>query len=160
MGQCKKDVTPLLTHRSYVFFALTHRYMDNSQPEMHCIYEILICIEHFAHQPSEHEHGMVPSAVLWIRIKASILIDLVYKRMMATRVIQFLVVSLMCLVDILLAYSIVLHPFYSMSTGLSITGKIKVKVVYRRCETYQLSVIFRWKMRRTEKKPLYIRRNP
>ena len=25
MGQCKKDVTPLLMHWSYVFFALTHR---------------------------------------------------------------------------------------------------------------------------------------
>ena len=25
MGQCKKDVTPLLTHWSYVFLALTHR---------------------------------------------------------------------------------------------------------------------------------------
>ena len=27
MGQCKKDVTPLLTHWSYVFLALTHRYV-------------------------------------------------------------------------------------------------------------------------------------
>ena len=26
MGSCKKDVTPLLTHWSYVFLALTHRY--------------------------------------------------------------------------------------------------------------------------------------
>ena len=26
MGWCKKDVTPLLTHWSYVFLALTHRY--------------------------------------------------------------------------------------------------------------------------------------
>ena len=26
MGQCKKDVTPLLTHWSYIFLALTHRY--------------------------------------------------------------------------------------------------------------------------------------
>ena len=26
MGLCKKDVTPLLTHWSYVFLALTHRY--------------------------------------------------------------------------------------------------------------------------------------
>ena len=26
MGQCKKNVTPLLTHWSYVFLALTHRY--------------------------------------------------------------------------------------------------------------------------------------
>ena len=26
MGYCKKDVTPLLTHWSYVFLALTHRY--------------------------------------------------------------------------------------------------------------------------------------
>ena len=26
MGQCKKDVTPLLTHWSYVFLALTHRF--------------------------------------------------------------------------------------------------------------------------------------
>ena len=25
MGQCKKDVTPLLTHWSYVFLALTHQ---------------------------------------------------------------------------------------------------------------------------------------
>ena len=25
MDQCKKDVTPLLTHWSYVFLALTHR---------------------------------------------------------------------------------------------------------------------------------------
>ena len=27
MGQCKKDVTPLLTHWNCVFFALTHRYV-------------------------------------------------------------------------------------------------------------------------------------
>ena len=27
MGLCKKDVTPLLTHRSYVFLALPHRYI-------------------------------------------------------------------------------------------------------------------------------------
>ena len=27
MGWCKKDVTPLLTHWSYVFLALTHRYV-------------------------------------------------------------------------------------------------------------------------------------
>ena len=26
MGQCKKDVTPLLAHWSYIFLALTHRY--------------------------------------------------------------------------------------------------------------------------------------
>ena len=26
MGQCKKDVIPLLTHWSFVFFALTHRF--------------------------------------------------------------------------------------------------------------------------------------
>ena len=26
MGKCKKDVTPLLTHWSYIFLALTHRY--------------------------------------------------------------------------------------------------------------------------------------
>ena len=26
MGLCKKDITPLLTHWSYVFLALTHRY--------------------------------------------------------------------------------------------------------------------------------------
>ena len=26
MGKCKKDITPLLTHRSYVFLALTQRY--------------------------------------------------------------------------------------------------------------------------------------
>ena len=26
MGQCKKDITPLLMHWSYVFLALTHRY--------------------------------------------------------------------------------------------------------------------------------------
>ena len=25
MGECKKDVTPLLTHWSYVFLALNHR---------------------------------------------------------------------------------------------------------------------------------------
>ena len=29
MGQCKKDITPLLTHWSYIFLALTHRYMRN-----------------------------------------------------------------------------------------------------------------------------------
>ena len=28
MGWCKKDVTPLLTHWSYVFLALTHQYED------------------------------------------------------------------------------------------------------------------------------------
>ena len=27
MGQCKKDITPLLTHWSYVFLALTHQYV-------------------------------------------------------------------------------------------------------------------------------------
>ena len=26
MGQYKKDATPLLIHRSYIFFALTHQY--------------------------------------------------------------------------------------------------------------------------------------
>ena len=31
MGECKKEVTPLLTHWSYVFLALTHRY-DNWLP--------------------------------------------------------------------------------------------------------------------------------
>ena len=30
MGECKKDITPLLTHWSYVFLASTHRY-DLSQ---------------------------------------------------------------------------------------------------------------------------------
>ena len=29
MGWCKKDVTPLLTHWSYVILALTHRYSDH-----------------------------------------------------------------------------------------------------------------------------------
>ena len=29
MDQCKKDVTPLLTHWSYVFLTLTHRYVVN-----------------------------------------------------------------------------------------------------------------------------------
>ena len=28
MGHCKKDVTPLLTHWSYVFLAITHRYVS------------------------------------------------------------------------------------------------------------------------------------
>ena len=28
MSYCKKDVTPLLTHRSYVFLALTHWYVN------------------------------------------------------------------------------------------------------------------------------------
>ena len=28
MGLCKKDITPLLTHWSYVFLELTHRYLD------------------------------------------------------------------------------------------------------------------------------------
>ena len=28
MAQCKKDVTPVLTHWSYVFLAPTHRYFD------------------------------------------------------------------------------------------------------------------------------------
>ena len=28
MGWCKKDVTPLLTHWSYIFLALTHRYYN------------------------------------------------------------------------------------------------------------------------------------
>ena len=26
MGWCKKDITPLLTHGSYIFLALTHQY--------------------------------------------------------------------------------------------------------------------------------------
>ena len=30
MGQCKKDVTPLLTHWSYIFLALTHWFADNN----------------------------------------------------------------------------------------------------------------------------------
>ena len=34
MGWCKKDVTPLLTHWSYVFLALTHRYVFSSICEM------------------------------------------------------------------------------------------------------------------------------
>ena len=28
MGWCNKDITPLLTHWSYVFLALTYRYVD------------------------------------------------------------------------------------------------------------------------------------
>ena len=32
MGQCKKDVTPLLVHWSYIFLALTHRYLIQSNP--------------------------------------------------------------------------------------------------------------------------------
>ena len=32
MGWCKKDVTPLLTHWSYIFLALTHRYVVQIQP--------------------------------------------------------------------------------------------------------------------------------
>ena len=31
MGQCKKDVTPLLTQWSYVFLALTHRYKAQAE---------------------------------------------------------------------------------------------------------------------------------
>ena len=30
-SQCKKDITPLLMHRSYVFLALTHWIVDNKQ---------------------------------------------------------------------------------------------------------------------------------
>ena len=30
MGYCKKDITPLLTHWSYVFLALTHRIILSS----------------------------------------------------------------------------------------------------------------------------------
>ena len=30
MGQCKKDVTPLLTRWSYIFLALTHPYCSSS----------------------------------------------------------------------------------------------------------------------------------
>ena len=35
MGQCKKDVTPLLTRWSYVFLALAHRSYDLMQPNVH-----------------------------------------------------------------------------------------------------------------------------
>ena len=35
MGQCKKDVTPLLTHWSYVYFALTRRYNANGSWDFH-----------------------------------------------------------------------------------------------------------------------------
>ena len=38
MGYCKKDVTPLLTHWSYVFLALTHRHF-----EMHVDVKMLDC---------------------------------------------------------------------------------------------------------------------
>ena len=34
MGQCKKDVTPLLTHWSYVFLALTHWYGITTRSEL------------------------------------------------------------------------------------------------------------------------------
>ena len=38
MGWCKKDVTPLLMHLSYIFLALTHRYeMCPSQPKISCV---------------------------------------------------------------------------------------------------------------------------
>ena len=30
MGQCRKDVTPLLTHWGYVFLTLTHRYINTN----------------------------------------------------------------------------------------------------------------------------------
>ena len=39
MGWCKKDVTPLLTHRSYVFLALTHRYIAYLY-NLHYLYDI------------------------------------------------------------------------------------------------------------------------
>ena len=32
MGKCKKDITPLLTHWSYNFLALTHRYKNVELP--------------------------------------------------------------------------------------------------------------------------------
>ena len=41
MGQRKKDVTPLLTHWSYVFVALTHRFEINGLvPEWFGTFEI------------------------------------------------------------------------------------------------------------------------
>ena len=51
-AQCKKDETPLLTHWSYIFLALTHRYVftwfPNCQPM--CVIDVIVqevfCIIH------------------------------------------------------------------------------------------------------------------
>ena len=41
MSKCKKDVTPLLTHWSYDFLALTHRYMFSSTVTIYsCCYNL------------------------------------------------------------------------------------------------------------------------
>ena len=39
MGECKKDVTPVLTHWSYLFFALTHWYAVTSAEQNHQVRE-------------------------------------------------------------------------------------------------------------------------
>ena len=41
MGECKKDITPLLTHWSYAFLALTH---PNDKPCLYCGGEIISSI--------------------------------------------------------------------------------------------------------------------
>ena len=49
MGYCKKGVTPLLTHWSYVFLALTHRYgddvSDSASIKRHTRYKLYECLE-------------------------------------------------------------------------------------------------------------------
>ena len=69
MGKCKKDVTPLLTHWSYVFLAPTHRYA--------------FCMCHFC--DTEVTHGVdytvntVPVGVLLTQgTKASVVIVMVW----------------------------------------------------------------------------------
>ena len=60
MGQCKKDVTPLLAHWSYIFLAPTHRYnvivlVNMSLHVIHhvfcgiqnCLYNVLCMIENY-----------------------------------------------------------------------------------------------------------------
>ena len=42
IGWCKKEVTPLLTHWSYVFLALTHRYMQSLSARP--VYNLLIVV--------------------------------------------------------------------------------------------------------------------
>ena len=53
MGQCKKDITPLLTPRSYVFCALTHRFKFH---QWYCWALCILCYTGTRGLSSIHQH--------------------------------------------------------------------------------------------------------
>ena len=65
MGYCKKDVTPLLTHWSYIFLALTHRYDLYLEKILLYYISIMIVLILSGHKFA-HCHDGPAQFVIWI----------------------------------------------------------------------------------------------